>query len=269
MKVPDDTLFTPIYVKSRRDMTWPDTEKAFYLLTGSGLFLCRNHQFFQSCVPVRDWPSELVQHESGVRLNYPKVSRRLFERVVGFFDKIGRRFGAEAGVLLAWDSVLQRVQVLVPDQVGTVGRSSWTGESYPIGLHYESPTTLPPNLTLFGDIHSHVDEPAYASGTDKWDERYRAGLHIVVGRLGQEPPELHSEAVVDGVRFPVEPDAVIAGYHRRSSRVPLAWLEKVKVEPTWRKSAIWSWNDAPARNGNELDTAKHTASTADVTQGGA
>ena len=54
---------------------------------------------------------------------------------------------------------------------------------------------MPPNLTLFGDIHSHVDEPAYASGTDKWDERYRAGLHIVVGRLGQEPPELHIEAV--------------------------------------------------------------------------
>ena len=269
MKVPDDTLFTPIYVKSRPDMAWPEDEKAFYLLTGSGLFLCRNHLFFQSCVPARDWPSELLPHEAGVEVRYPKVSRRLFERVVGFFDKIGRRFGAEAGVLLAWDSVLQRVQVLVPDQVGTVGRSGWTGEIYPISLHYEAPPSLPPNLTLFGDIHSHVDEPAYASGTDKWDERYRAGLHIVVGRLGQEPPELHIEAVVDGARFPVEPDAVIGGYHRRSSRVPLAWLEKVKVEPTWKESVTWSWNETPARNGDDSVSVKHAVPASDTTQGGA
>src|SRR5262245_57397715 len=104
MKVLDSRLFTPIYVKGSADMPWPMEEKAFYLLTGSGLFLCRNHAFFRSCVPARDWPSELAPHKVAVELNYPKVSRRLFEPVVGFFDRVGHLFGAEAGVLLAWDT---------------------------------------------------------------------------------------------------------------------------------------------------------------------
>src|SRR5262249_26301967 len=213
---------------------WPEDERVFYLLTGSGLFLCRNHAFFQSCVPARDWPSELAAHAASVRLRYPKVSRRLFERIVGFFDRVGRRYGAEAGVILAWDTVARRVQLVVPDQRATVGRSGWTGEVYPIGLHYETPADLPPHLVVFGDVHSHVDEAAYASGTDKYDERHRAGLHIVVGRLSREPPELHVEAVVDGVRFPVEPAGGITGYRKRSRRAPDAGRDKVKVEPTWK-----------------------------------
>lgn len=235
MPCPDDKLMTPIYIKSRPDMPWPEEEKAFYVLSASGLFLCRNHPFFQSSVPAPHWPSELSTQRTFLELRYPRVPRKLFETIVGFFDRIGELHGSEAGVLLAWDRAAQRVRLIVPEQQATVSRS-WFGGVYPIGLHYEVPTDLPAAWTIIGDVHSHVNEAAYASGTDKYDETYRAGLHLVVGRLYREPPELHMEAVVDGHRFPIEPAQVLEGYDKRRLRVPKKWLERVKVEPYPKKS---------------------------------
>lgn len=230
MKHPDNRLFTPIYIKSEKDMAWPEHEKAFYLLSGTGLYMCRNHPFFRSCAPVRNWPSELAAHASSLHVNYPRVPRRLFELVVGFFDRIGQLHGSEAGILLAWDQPAKRVRLVVPQQTATVSRG-WSGRVYPIGLHYETPADLPANWVLFGDIHSHVDESAYASGTDKHDEAHRPGLHIVIGRINDDPPDIHIEAVVDGTRFRLRTEEVIEGYAKRRLKVPQAWLDKVKVEP--------------------------------------
>ena len=55
-------------------------------------------------------------------------------------------------------------------------------------------------------------------------------LLVVVGRIHREPPELHIEAVTDGVRFTVDEDLVIEGYHSRRFDVPEEWLERIKVE---------------------------------------
>ena len=80
---------------------------------------------------------------------------------------------------------------------------------------------------------------AYSSGTDIDDETHSAGLHIVVGRLYQEPMETHVEAVVDGRRFALRFEDVVEGYEARSLDVPDAWIDKVAIEAsTWTSS--WS-----------------------------
>ncbi len=68
--------------------------------------------------------------------------------------------------------------------------------------------------------------------TDIEDEVHRPGLHIVVGRIGSEPPELHIEVTVDGDRFAVKDyKMVLEGYHqRRPEEVPDEWMEQVTVE---------------------------------------
>jgi PRTRC genetic system protein A len=228
MKVSDPGLVTPIYVKTRPDMPWPD-DRVFYLLAADGLYLCRNNEFMRSSVRVSNGPSELADHQSGLALTYPKLPRRLLEKIVGFAARIGRLYGSEAGVLLAWDRERRRYRVIVPEQEATVSRG-WFGDIYPIGLHYEVPAELPPGWVLVGDVHSHVNEGAYSSGTDKEDETHRAGLHVVVGRLNREPPEFHVEAVVDGTRFRVPEPVVFAGYRKRRLAVPQEWIDKVKVE---------------------------------------
>jgi len=47
--------FTPIYLKLDDAADWPP-DRAFYLLSREGLFLCRNHEFFSSCVRADRWP---------------------------------------------------------------------------------------------------------------------------------------------------------------------------------------------------------------------
>jgi hypothetical protein len=227
-------------------MPWPAEEKAFYLASADGLFLCRNHPFFRSSVPARRWPAGLAPHEASLRLNYPKLAQREFERVIGFFSVIAVRHCAEAAVLLAWNSARRAVEIIVPDQTSYVTHG-WNGAAYPIELSYETPV-LPPHLTLIGDIHCHVDLGAYASPTDRADEEHRPGLHIVVGCIHREPPEFHLEATVDGMRFRVKELAhVVEGYHRRRpDEVPDNWLERVTVLPWSQKPGLaWPPNPLP------------------------
>ena len=224
------SLLTPIYIKPRADTAWPE-DSVFYMLTGSGLFLCRNNPFYQSAVPAPRWPVELAKQKSFLAVRYPKISRRLLEYIVGYFDAVADRHNSEAAVLLAFNRTTQRVQLVVPDQVATVSRNGW-GAAYPVGVEYEIPANLSPELTLIGDVHSHVDSAAYASYIDKHDETYRPGLHVVVGRLNCEPPEFHIEAVTDGTRFTVDQELVLGGYRQRRVDIPEAWMDKITIE-TW------------------------------------
>jgi len=228
MKSPQDRPITPIYLKTQAEMAWPD-DTFFYLLSADGLFVCRNHKFFRSCVRAPRWPSELARQEPFLKVAYPKMSRRMIERIVGFFSVVADVHGSEAGVLLAWDEPQKRIRVVVPEQVATVNRNRW-GDTFPVGLHYEVPDDLPGHWTIIGDVHSHVDYWPTPSYIDDLDETHRAGVHVVVGRLRLEPPEFHVEAVVDGKRFILRSEHVMEGYRRRETDVPRAWLDKVKIK---------------------------------------
>ena len=250
MKCPGDQLYTPVYLKTAEAMPWPQEEPVFHLLTRDGLFLCRNHTFFTSCVPTEAWPSELAAQTPFLRIRYPRLPRPLIERVVGFFDLIGERHASEAAVLLAWDRQAEAIVPIVPPQTGTVGTTSY-GDAYPIDLEYEVPP-LPPHRMLIGDIHSHVDGAAYASYTDKADELHRPGLHVVVGRIQDEPPQFHCEVVADGVRFRVRDlDLVMEGYrYRRRHEVPREWLSQVSVQP-WRSAKYRSRVNGEGQTGGD------------------
>ena len=228
MNPSESKLLTPILLKATDDMPWPENESVFHLVTSSGLFLCRNHPFFTSSVPVDRWPPELAAHAPFMHLRYPRLPQRVFERIVGFFAMIGENFGAEAAVLLAWDPTRGAIEVIVPEQRSLVS-SSWSGRCYPLSVEYDMPP-LPEGWMWIGDIHSHVDEPAHASTMDEKDEHHRPGLHIVVGRLFSEV-EFHIVVTVDGMRFRVKRlETVVEGYERRRvDEVPLEWIQKVEV----------------------------------------
>jgi hypothetical protein len=239
MKCSAQNLFTPIFLKLDAAMPWPEDEKAFYLLASDGLFLCRNAPFMRSCVRVENYPSELAGQREFLKLAFPKIPRRLVEQAVGFFDLIGDRLGPEAAVLIAWNRETSEVEIIVPDQVGIVGTDR-DGKPYPLELKYEIPS-LPSHLVPVGDIHSHVDGAAYASSMDKADEFYRPGLHLVVGRIWNEPPEFHCEVTTDGARFRVNDlSLVLESYQRRRvHEVPEEWIKKVTVQP-WSSMKISS-----------------------------
>jgi hypothetical protein len=234
-----DRPVTPVLIKTAADLAWPEDQRTFYILGRDGLYLCRNHEFFRSCVPARRGPSELEEQATFLAPRFPMIPRVLFERAVGFFDRVAELHSAEAAVMLVWDRSAGRVRLTVPEQTATVS-SGWNGNRYPIGVHYVPPADLPAEWVPFGDIHSHVNYSAYASSTDVADEVHTAGLHIVVGGILREPPDIHVEAVVDGNRFALDASQVIEDYRRRRMNVPEEWIERVQIKETGWGYRSWS-----------------------------
>jgi hypothetical protein len=225
----------PLYLKTDAEMPRP-ADPEFYWLTRDGAFLCRNHPFFTSDVPTRRPIKALAAHEPRCVVRYPLVRASTLEFIVGFFSRVFELHQSEAVVLLLWDLESQRYKILVPEQTATVWRS-WDGVCSPLDVRYTVPV-LPPRHLLVGDIHCHGNMAAFASSMDKDDERYRDGLHGVVGRIEDEPPEFHLALAIDGFRFALQMDHIFEGYTKRRRFVPRAWLDQVKVKvDSWARSS--------------------------------
>lgn len=233
----------PVYLKTAADAPRPD-DPEFYWLTQDGAYLCRNHPFFVTDVPTRRAVKALAPHAAQCLVRYPKVPALTLEYVVGFFARVYELHHSESVVLLLWDLDKQRYRVHVPEQEATVYRS-WGGERSPVDVRYQVPKSLPARHLLVGDIHCHGNMAAYSSGTDVADERYRDGIHAIVGRIEREPPEFHLEMAVDGHRFELEPEHWFAGYRQRRAFARPEWLEKVKIkEERLGRSFVFSrWRD--------------------------
>lgn len=216
-----------VYVKRLRDEVRSD-DALYYVLARNGLFLCRNHPLFSSCVPATDWPAELADHETSLELSFPRLRQADLERIVGFFAEVARRHHAEACVLLTWKRGSDRVLPYVPRQRAEVFESR-SGPPTAETVRYRVPL-LNPGFAIVGDVHSHVYGAARRSALDARDESYGAGLHVVVGRLDREPPEFEFNFAVDGVVFSIAaPALVIEGYEGRRHEFPAHWLEQVEV----------------------------------------
>ena len=233
------TTKIPLYLKTDNAPRFSDSE--FYLLARNGLFLCRNHPFFASDVACSKGPAWLAEHEVGCQLNFPKIKKTMLARMVGFFSRIYEIHGSEAVVLLAWNQREHHYRILVPAQEATVWESRG-GHRSALDVSYTVPLTLPPDHLLVGDVHCHGTGGAYSSFTDRDDERYRTGFHVVVGCIQEEPPRFHIEFTVDGKRFPAHFDDLFEGYRRRRRGVPRKWLEKVSVDV---KRPLWTSIDDP------------------------
>ncbi len=218
----------PLYLKTEEDMPRA-SDSEFYLLARNGLFFCRNHSFFQSDVLCSRGPNWLARHDVDCRLNFPKIKQTMLEQIVGFFSRIYDTHGSEAVALLAWNQKEQQYRVLVPDQEATVWES-YGGYRSALDVHYTVPLVLPPDHLLVGDIHCHARGDAYSSFTDREDEFYKTGFHVVVGRIHHDPPAFHLEFTVDGKRFPAQFDDLFEGYRRQRGGVPPGWLEKVSIK---------------------------------------
>jgi hypothetical protein len=239
----------PIYLKTDADLPRP-VEPEFYLITADGTYLCRNHPFFISDVPARQAPRSLLPHQASCSVRFPKLGTAGLEYVVGFFDRIHQEHGAESIAILLWDQRRRRYRIHVPKQEATVWEATG-GRRTALDVSYELPLPLPRDHLLVADIHCHCDFSADASYTDRRDERFRDGVHAIVGEIDREPPQFRLELSIDGARFLMRFDQLFRGYRQRRNCVPEAWLKSVSVQtkrpqprndfrPADRHNASWS-----------------------------
>ena len=227
----------PIYLKTDPDMPRP-TDSEFYLITADGTFFGRNHPFFVSDVFVRQIPRALQPHQAFCRVRFPRLGVAALEYIVGFFARVYQEQGAESIVLLFWNQRRRRYRLWVPKQEATVWESS-NGVRSALDVTYELPVPLPRDHLLVADIHCHCDFGAGSSYTDRHDERYRDGVHAIVGRIDRgEPPEFRLEVSVDGSRFVMRFDQMFKGYRLRRQQIPRKWLEAVTINV--KRAKPWS-----------------------------
>ncbi len=230
MKLQNDNITTPVYLKTEKHMEWPK-DKLFYILSSEGLFLCRNHEWFKSCAPAKRGPGELESQKSFAELSYPQIPRAITEKAVGFFRRIEKDHGWEAALILVWNRITNEMELVCPDQKASGGSVKYDIKAL----------KLPQHKAIIGDIHSHPTFSPTPSYTDTDDEKARPGLHIIVGYVEGKFHEIefHIEIVIDGERFKVKPYEIMEPYESSDpDSVPKEWLDKCK--PLYKE---WSGSD--------------------------
>ena len=233
----------PLYVKTDPQMPRPE-DPEYFLYTRDGAFLCRNHAFFASDVPVATAPNWLAAHQAQCQVSFPKVPTTKLEYIVGFFHRIYELHGSEAIVLLLWDLKQKRYRIVVPPQNATVWEAA-SGRRSALDVAYEVPGKLPPGCLVAASIHSHADGQAYSSWTDQKDEEHRDGVHVVCGHIERDVPEFHLEVAVDGHRFKLKFAQFFEGFRTRRTIVPQEWIDQVqcKVNRPYYLSSNSFWTD--------------------------
>lgn len=225
-----DPLQSRFIIKRDNKFEWPENEKIFYVISKDGMFVCRDHPFFRSCTRVHRIPRELKPQKRFFVPKFPKLPGIMLDNIVGWFQEVYERYKTEAVALLVWDSIEKCPLVVVPPQITHLHQYGISKSLHGGDVTYE-PLPLAPHLSVYGDIHSHMDFGAYSSYTDEKDEEYRPGLHIVVGKLKSQKPEFHVEAVVDSERFDLSmSDAFDRPFHQRRYKYANQWIEKLDVK---------------------------------------
>lgn len=236
---------TPIYHKTKEPFEWPD-DPFFYLVAKEGIYQCRNHMFFRSCVLAKS-VSGVLPHKESVIPKYPRMPKELLQKVVGFFGFIADKYDTECIVLLVYNMQSKAVEIVCPKQwvdsrPSMVNKGQWYTKA---DIKYEVPI-LPPHLLKIGDIHSHIKMAAYHSFMDKADEEHRPGIHVTIGRIDEEPPDMCASIVVDGVRFVMDDMMeVIEDYDARAS-FPAAWLDQFSIKKLKESPHITNWDKKKA-----------------------
>lgn len=92
------------------------------------------------------------------------------------------------------------------------------------------PKHLAKGFRIIGTIHSHCDFDAFHSGTDTHDADDHDGIHMTIGKVGNNPPDIATMVSIGGVKWDFQPSDAIAGdlsfiKHPR-------WWERYVVDPT-------------------------------------
>ncbi len=186
----------PVYILNE-GVKLPE-EGTYYVVARGGIFLRKDGGLVQATVRVDGIPF-LGELTPTVNLRLPKLPPELVVRTLLFFRRVYQQYTSEAAVLLHYAAAEQVYWLHCPRQ-----RVSSTSVAYSAGERIDG-------YQLVGSIHSHASMAAFHSGLDSWDERYFDGLHITMGRMDQPYFTMSCSGVVNGQRFYLAPDSVVAG----------------------------------------------------------
>lgn len=119
----------------------------------------------------------------------PPMKPEVLDQALAFFRFVFETNHSEAALLLAIDEA-RDYHLYCPEQ-----------EVDYTGVDWKDTVLLADDHYLIGSIHSHCDFSAFHSGTDTGDAAKNDGLHITLGKVDEDTPEIDVMISFSGVRW--------------------------------------------------------------------
>ncbi len=203
----------------------PDGLDYAYIIGRDGFYLKKRTPLFEAVVRVNEIP-DLAELKPTAALLAPPIPYTLIEEALAFFRAVYQKYQSEAMVFLLFENNAWSIE---PGAQEVASASV----SYENALHKSGKRPA-------GTIHSHCNMGASFSGIDDGDDMHSDGVHVTIGKISEEYPEIACSLAVNGSRFHVEPKDLI-------SELPAVklenhpWLEKVKKKDLGADGAWNSW----------------------------
>lgn len=189
--------FLPLTDEDWKDL--PDPKTPYYILAGDGIFYHRTLLIGEALTPLKKMPAHLkdVGMSQGAFLfTAEPIPAAICAQAVSFFRRIYERHKTEAEVYVTRHHQTGAYRLFIPNQ-------TCTGAS----VHSQfDPTHISRGWQLVGTMHSHCMMSAFHSGTDTNDASTLDGIHITVGKVMNDTPDIAAMVSVDGHYFTYKPE---------------------------------------------------------------
>lgn len=181
-------VFDQLFASNREQVkigSFPPDEIYSFGLFGNGLFekeVVKRIGEFTTQVNNSIVPGVEKAKESFVfGSDFKKIPIGVLIGLIQFYRKVKENISSEVMVMVVFDEIIDDYKFIVPKQ--TVSGAS---------VKYDH-VVFEPHESFIISSHSHVNMPAFFSGTDDLDEK-KAMLYGVIGKLSQELPEVKFRA---------------------------------------------------------------------------
>lgn len=204
----------------------------YFVMMRDGPWVHKNLLFARVMVPVKEIPTlqpppDKAKGYLWAREDIPLFPWRLLNEAWAFFRWAWDERKAEAEVDIVWEPEGRErrtarqgfddggFRLFVPPQTAQAGGVKLIRHEQ----HYRG--------DLVGTIHSHCNGGAYHSGTDTHDAEGHDGLHMTIGRVSANKPEIDVMVAANGVLWNKLPIADYTGHKDR-------WDKKIGFPEWWK-----------------------------------
>lgn len=177
----------------------PHEEVPYFFITKEGWYKNLPTLFGIAQVEAEAPPPGLEEWKPTFLLNDIKLPAWVLRQAHDFFRHIWNKFHAESSVYILYNRREKEFKLFAPEQYVSMTSVN----------HKLDRDKLPAGFTPVGTIHSHCNFSAFHSGTDTADMAKMPGLHITIGHVDRDDPEMVFALSIGEQAFNVERASIV------------------------------------------------------------
>lgn len=180
----------------------PDVSHPYYVQAENGLFMhIRLGDLGRGLVRQHNGPKMFPKLELGWHGDGNVIPNALCKQIWAFFRHHKLTRSAEAEVILTMHTQTKEWRVFIPTQLTSSGG---------VNSVYD-PSVIHPDWRVVGTMHSHPGS-AFHSGTDTADADNMNGLHLTLGNLDSDTPDIAAMVSVNKQKYDYKDTSMVADF---------------------------------------------------------